>query len=87
MVFAGVLSALGFYLILLQMDIRKVCGYHVAFDVGLSILLILLYQGTYSGMVVGFVGGVTLTGLLWFTKGLIGFKRYEHGEWRYSIGW
>jgi len=85
--FAGVLSALGFYLILLQLDIKKICGYHAIFDIGLSVILITLYQGTYSGVVVGFIGGVTLTILLWFTKGLIGYKKYESGEWIYRIGW
>ena len=86
-ILAGVLSALGCYLILLQVDIKKVCGYHLWFDAGLSVILILLYQGTFSGVVVGFIAGVTLTLLLWLTKGLCGYKRYEHGRWNYYVGW
>jgi len=84
---AGALSALGFYLILLQIDIKKVCGYHTFFDILLSIALIMLYQGTFSGVVVGFAGGVTLTAMLWVTKGLIGYKVRENGKWTYYIGW
>ncbi len=87
LVLAGVFSAIGFYLILLQMDIKKVCGYHTFFDIMFSLLLIVAYQGTFSGMVVAFIGGISITFLLWFTKGLIGYKYYSKGEWHYSIGW
>jgi hypothetical protein len=84
---AGALSALGCYLIMLKLDIFKICGYHVWFDAGLSVLLVMLYQGTFSGVVVGFIAGVSLTILLWLTKGIFGYKLYQNGRWVYHIGW
>lgn len=82
LLWSGALSAVGFYVVLAQLDLKKVCGYHLWFDVFFSALLLVLYRGTFSGMVTAFAGGVTLTLLLWLTRGLIGFK-----TWNWRRGW
>ena len=87
LILAGVASALGFYVILLMLDIRKVCGYHVWWDIAFSAGLLLLYQGTFSGMVTAFVGGLSLSLLLAATKYLNGFKRRERGGWYFYPRW
>jgi hypothetical protein len=84
---AGVMSAVSVFILLCFFDIRKVVGYHVFIDVVFSILMVIVYAGTFSGMITAFTGGLTLTALLWTTKWLIGYARwYKEWGWRYFPG-
>jgi len=84
---SGVLTAISVYAVLLFFDIRKVAGYHVWVDILFSVLLVLVYAGTFSGMITAFAGGLTLTILLVLTKHTIGYaKWYRRYGWRYFAG-
>ena len=84
---SGMLSAISVYIFFLFMDIRKIAGYHLWFDAAFSVLLIVVYAGTFSGMITAFAGGLTLSIMLFATKHLIGYARwYRKWGWRYFPG-
>lgn len=84
---SGILTAVSVYIFFLFMNIRKVVGYHLWIDMIFSILMIVLYAGTFSGMITAFTGGLTLSLLLYGTKKLIGYARYyRRWGWRYFPG-
>ena len=84
---SGVLTALSVFIFLCFLNIRKVAGYHLWFDAVFSIALVLLYAGTFSGMITAFFGGLTLSLLLFFTKIFFGYWRwYPRYGWRFFPG-
>lgn len=84
---AGVLTAIPVFILLCFLDIRKVVGYHIIVDVAFSIAMIVVYAGTFSGMVTAFFGGLTLTFLLYATKLILGYATWHSGlGWRYYPG-
>ena len=84
---AGVLTAVSVFILLCFLNIRKVVGYHILIDVVFSILMVVVYAGTFSGMITAFCGGLTLTILLWGTKLIMGYALwYPKYGWRYFPG-
>jgi len=82
---AGILSGLGIIVILLQFDFKKVLGYSLMVDIGSTVGLSALFLGTYSGMMTGIVGGLTVTVVLAVSKMLFGYKKMTlHGWETYS---
>lgn len=67
------------YIVLWQLDIQKILGYHVLFDISFTVILSMLFAGTYSGMLVAMAAGLMLSVLLLLTKWFIGYKKI--------IGW
>jgi hypothetical protein len=84
---AGILTALSVFIFLCFLDIRRVAGYHLWFDALFSIALVIVYAGTFSGMVTAFFGGLTLSILLVAVKYLFGYwKWYRRWGWRFFRG-
>ena len=87
-IWAGIVSAIAILFLLLKLDIQKVCGYDVFVDIFATGLLMLIFSGTYSGMMAAIIGGAIISVTLWLTKTTIGFKRLrytsdKHFHWRY----
>ena len=84
---SGVLTAISVFIFLCFLDIRKVAGYHVWFDMFFSVALVFAYAGTFSGMITAFAGGLSLSIMLYGTKLLLGYARYyRRWGWRYFPG-
>lgn len=66
------------YIVLWQLDIYKILGYHVLVDICVTITLATLFAGTYSGVMVAMLAGLMLSIALLITKWLIGYKRITH---------
>ena len=58
---AGLLTAIGIIWILSRLNLRRVAGYALFWDVGLTALLTWLFVGTYAGMVTGMLAGVIVS--------------------------
>jgi membrane protein CcdC involved in cytochrome C biogenesis len=71
MITAGLLSAAGMLLLLLKLGPRKVIGLDIYIDVFITMLLMYLFAGTYSGMLAAIVGGLTVTVVLFTTKAFV----------------
>tara|TARA_Y100000356_G_C11073988_1_gene190459 strand:- start:22 stop:300 length:279 start_codon:yes stop_codon:yes gene_type:complete len=64
----GIISALGLLLLALKIGGRKVIGMDVWFDIGITITLMIMFAGTFSGMTAAMIGGLFVTILLFFMK-------------------
>ena len=64
----GIISALGLLLLALKIAGRKVIGMDVWFDIGITITLMIMFAGTFSGMAAAMFGGLFVTILLFIMK-------------------
>lgn len=86
----GLLTALSvFAAMLLSGQLLKIVGYHVWVDIIFSVGLCLMYAGTYNGMIAAFIGGLTLSILLWLVNRIFGYYRWSWNEfkWIFHTGW
>lgn len=72
---AGVLTAATLVTAHRFMDIRKLLGYAAAMDIAFTILMFLMFMGTYSGIVAGAFGGLFMTIAISGLRYLIGYKK------------
>jgi len=84
---SGVLSAVSVVALLALFDLYKVAGYHLLVDVIFSTVLVIVYAGTFSGMITAFFGGLTLSIFLYLFNRMCGYKKLTRTGWVYHIGW
>jgi len=72
---AGLLTAIGVIWILSRMNLKRIAGYALAWDVGITALLVFLFIGTYAGMVTGMFAGVIVSLFLTLVKRFAGAER------------
>jgi len=70
-------SAAGVVAVGYKLDIKKVLGYDVLFDLTATAGLALLFQGTYSGMVVAMVAGLLVSLIMIALKRRVGYKKLQ----------
>ena len=64
----GIISALGLLLLALKIAGRKVIGMDIWFDIAITITLMIMFAGTFSGMAAAMFGGLFVTILLFIMK-------------------
>lgn len=74
---AGVLTAIGVIWIMSRMNLRRIAGYALFWDIGLTGLLTFLFIGTYAGMVTGMLAGVLISMFLTIVKRTAGAERLK----------
>jgi hypothetical protein len=69
-----------------KLGIRRVLGYDALFDIFATLLLLWMFEGTYSGMIAASIGGLVITAELWVLKKRLGYERleYKNGELRWT---
>ncbi len=72
---AGLLTSIGVIWILSRMNLKRVAGYALAWDVGLTAGLTFLFIGTYAGMVTGMLAGLIVSVFLTGVKKTVGAER------------
>lgn len=72
---AGLLTGIGACWILSRMNLRRVAGYALFWDVFLTVLFIFMFLGTYAGMVTGMVAGLVVSLFLTLVKKTAGVER------------
>lgn len=72
---AAILTAIGVCWILSRMNLRRVVGYSLFWDVTLMGILTWMFIGTYAGMVTGMAAGVLISAFLTIVKKKIGAER------------
>ena len=70
-------SAAGVTALAYKLDIKKVLGYDAFFDIAATVGLALLFQGTYSGMVVAMLAGLLVSLILTALKRRLGYKKLK----------
>ena len=74
---AGILTAMGVIWILSRMNLKRVAGYALAWDVGLTALLTWMFIGTYAGMVTGMLAALIISIFLTAVKKTVGAERLQ----------
>lgn len=64
MIEAGIISAIGVIWILSRMNLRRIAGYAMFWDVVVSFTLAFIFIGTYAGMMTGLLAGVIVSAFL-----------------------
>ncbi len=82
LVYIGVIAALAILFLLLKLNVRRVCGYAFEIDLLATIALVVMFAGTFSGMVAAVVGGSIISIALYTMKHLYGAERLTRKGWR-----
>lgn len=71
---AGFIAAHTLLIMCFKLGIRKVLGYDAIVDIAATILLLWMFQGTYSGMMAGAFGGLVISIELAILKKWLGYE-------------
>jgi len=77
LIILGILCALSMMFMIFKIGLRRVVGYQVIADFIITGFLIVVFSGTYSGMVVGLIGGLTVSVILYILSKTIYAERLE----------
>ena len=83
LLWAGTIAGVAMVFLLLKLDIRKVCGYDALIDIGFTSLLMVVFEGTYSGMMAAITGGAIVSVFLFLMKAWKGAERFSLRELRW----
>ncbi len=72
---AGLISAIGFFFVLCRFNLRRICGYATLVDVVATTAFVLMFMGTYAGMMTGIFAGVLVSMTLNVIRTLYGYER------------
>jgi len=61
MITIGIISAFGLLLLAFKIAGRKVIGLDIFFDIGITIALMVMFAGTFSGMAAAMIGGLSVS--------------------------
>ena len=74
-IIAGIFSALGILFLLAKFDFQKVVWLDVPIDIASTALLIVMFAGTFAGMMAAVIGGCIISVTLYTYKRLRGYKK------------
>ena len=72
---AGVISACAILFLLAKFNIKRVCNYEKSVDILASIGLIVIFSGTFAGMMAGVIGGCIISAVLFILKRTVGHEK------------
>lgn len=75
MIEAGLISALGLFIVLFRFNIRRICGYATLVDIVATAAFVFMFIGTYAGMMTGLFAGVLVSLTLNALRKLYGYDR------------
>ena len=74
----GLLTALGIFILIMKLKhdtLRKLLGFDIFLDTFVTIILMVAFAGTFSGMMAAIVGGIGFSLALGATKKIYGYKK------------
>ena len=75
MIEAGLISAIGLFIVLCRFNLRRICGYATFVDVVATCAFVWMFIGTYAGMMTGLFAGVLVSLTLNAVRKLYGYDR------------
>jgi len=83
----GLLTGIGFILILSRFNLLKVAGYALIIDAVFTIGLPILTSSTFIGFITAIIAGITLSIFLSFYRRWNGYARYNFKDkkWHYNV--
>lgn len=74
-IFAGICSACGILFLLAKLNIKRVLAFDVLVDIGASVMLMVMFFGTFAGMMAAIVGGSIISIVLFTMKKVFGYQK------------
>lgn len=78
MLLVGFISSLGALTLCYKLGIKKVLGMHVIADVTITLASLIVFAGTYSGMVAGVFCGLLFSVYLIVLRPVLGYETLEY---------
>ena len=75
LILGGVFTALGFLIPLFAIGIRRVLRFSIWVDISFSAVLVLIFYGSFAGMITAMSAGITLSTVLHLLHKLIGHEK------------
>ena len=83
-IFAGICSACGILFLLAKLNIKRVLAFDVFIDIGASLLLLVMFFGTFAGMMAAVLGGSIISIVLYLMKKTIGYQKPKWNKYRFQ---
>ena len=83
-IIAGIFSAFGILFLLAKFDFQKVVWMDIPIDIASTVLLIIMFAGTFAGMMAAVIGGCIISCTLYTYKKLVGYKKPIRKKFSYS---
>jgi len=83
-IFAGICSACGVLFLLAKLNIKRVLAFDVFIDIGASLLLMVMFFGTFAGMMAAVLGGSIISIVLYLMKKTIGYQKPKWNKYRFQ---
>nr|BAR16664.1 hypothetical protein [uncultured Mediterranean phage uvMED] len=74
-IIAGIFSALAILFLLFKFNIKRVLAFDVPIDIASSALLVVLFAGTFAGMMAAVIGGSIISIVLYVMKKIKGCEK------------
>ena len=81
---AGVFAGLAILFLLAKFDFKKVLWLDVPIDIISTVLLVVMFAGTFAGMMAAVIGGCLISLTLLLSKKAIGYKKPVRSGVRFS---
>jgi len=81
---AGVFSAFAIIFLLAKFDFKKVLFWDIPIDIGATVLLIVMFAGTFAGMMAAVIGGCIISAVLYVSKRIAGYKKPKWNRFGYE---
>lgn len=65
---AGILAALGLLLLIFKLGVRKVIAFDIPVDIAITSFLVMMFAGSYAGMVAALIGGLFVSVVLFVLR-------------------
>ena len=82
-VIAGVFAGLAILFLLAKFDFKKVLWLDVPIDILSTLLLVVMFAGTFAGMMAAVIGGCIISSFLWASKRFRGYKKLIWDTYRF----
>jgi len=83
-IIAGIFSACGILFLLAKMNIKRVLWLDVPIDIASTALLVVLFFGTFAGMMAAAIGGSIISIVLFVMKKTIGYEKPIWNKYRFQ---
>lgn len=83
----SIFTALAVYVVILKIGIRKVLAYEVTVDIVVTIVLMILFSGTLTGIVAATFAGLFFSIIMYISKLIFGYEKYEYNPQTKKSEW
>lgn len=83
-VVAGTFSAFAIIFLLAKFDFKKVLWLDIPIDIISTCLLIIMFAGTFAGMMAAVIGGCLISMTLYLSKKAMGYKKPRWKKFGYT---